>query len=247
MIKAPRTGAVKTRLIPPLTPDEAAALNICFLQDTAANIAGVAAANDAQGIVVYTPIGEETAFNGLLPDGFTLLSQRGESFGDRLFHAAEDLFTAGYESLCLINSDSPTLPQALFVEAVTALARLGDRVVLGAADDGGYYLIGLKRAHRRLFTDIEWSTSRVLMQTIERAAEIGLEVQLLPAWYDVDNAESLAQLCDELFTLSNQLNERDGLVGYAAPYTRSYLSQLIKKKDRERLWLTQPILMEVAD
>lgn len=246
MIKAPRTGAVKTRLIPPLKPDEAAALNICFLRDMTENISDVAAVSEVQGVAVYTPVGEEAAFNGLLPDGFALLSQRGESFGDRLFHAAEDLLTVGYESLCLINSDSPTLPQAAFLEAVIALSRPGDRVVLGPADDGGYYLIGLKQAHRRLFTDIDWSTSRVLRQTIERAIEIGLDIQLLPTWYDVDDAEALAQLCDELFVSSSQIEERFGLIGYTAPHTHSYLSQLIRKNG-ERIQIAHPVLVEVAD
>jgi len=123
----------------------------------------------------------------LLPETFKLLGQRGEGFGERLFYATEDLLAVGYESVCLIDSDSPTLPSALLQAAVSALALDGDRVVLGAADDGGYYLIGLKRAHRQLFEKLDWSTPRVLSQTVERAAEINLEVEMLPVWYDVDD------------------------------------------------------------
>ena len=101
--------------------------------------------------------------------------------------------------MCLINSDSPTLPPAVLRDAVKALHAPGDRIVLGPADDGGYYLIGLKQAHRRLFQDIAWSTPTVLASTLERAREIGLECTMLPSWYDVDDADSLHRLCQELF------------------------------------------------
>lgn len=236
MIKAPRVGAVKTRLVPPLTHGEATALNIHFLRDTTANIAEVVATSNADGLAVYTPIGAEAAFDGLLPEGFRLLPQRQESFGDRLFHAAEDVLQLGYESLCLIDSDSPTLPREMLVDAVAALARSGDRVVLGPSEDGGYYLIGLKHAHRRLFTDVEWSTALVLSQTIERAAEIGLQVELLPRWYDVDDASGLNRLCNELFSSNGKGRSKTEPIGYRAPYTRDYLSKLIRAEGRERIW-----------
>ena len=116
----------------------------------------------AEGVAVYTPLGAEAFFNGLLPDSFSVLGQRGTTFGDRIFHATEDLISLGYDSLCLIDSDSPTLPAAFLREAVSTLARPGDRVVLGPARDGGYYLIGLKTVHPHVFEDIDWSTSRVL-------------------------------------------------------------------------------------
>ena len=110
MAKAPLAGVVKTRLVPPLTQVEAAALNTCFLRDMVANIGSCAANGQADGVVVYTPLGTEFAFEGLLPDGFKLLAQRGNSLGDRLANATEDLLRSGYHSVCLINSDSPTLP-----------------------------------------------------------------------------------------------------------------------------------------
>lgn len=233
MAKAPRAGAVKTRLQPQLTPDEAAALSVCFLRDTTANLASVAAATGgADAVVAYTPVGAESAFKGLLPPGCKLVPQRGDDFGDRLFYAAQDLLAVGYESLCLINSDSPTLPPAALAAAVSALSRAGDRLVLGPADDGGYYLIGIKRAHRRLFDDIDWSTPRVLAQTLERAAEIGLEVELLPAWYDVDDADTLRRLCNEFFPPDGNgapLHD-DNLGTYNAPHTRNYLAKMMRDK-----------------
>jgi uncharacterized protein len=236
MIKAPQAGAVKTRLVPPLTYAEAAALSICFLRDTASNIAGVAAIGASDSVAVYTPVGAEAAFDGLLHRGFKLVAQRGESFGARLFHAAKDLLALGYQSLCLIDSDSPTLPASFLIDAVRWLAQPGDRVVLGPSDDGGYYLIGLKRAHAPLFEDITWSTDQVIGQTIERARELKLETNLLPAWYDVDDGATLRRLCDELFLTRPVDVRRDGFRGYEAEHTRGYLSRLIETEGRERIW-----------
>ncbi|MGH9928016.1 MAG: TIGR04282 family arsenosugar biosynthesis glycosyltransferase [Pyrinomonadaceae bacterium] len=230
MAKAPLAGEVKTRLVPPLTPAEAAALNVCFLRDMAANIAELTAAGRADGLVVYAPAGAEAAFDGILPEGFRLLLQRGESLGDRLCNATEDLLQNGYSSVCLINSDSPTLPRSVIDRAIESLAIDGDRVVLGAADDGGYYLIGLRQAHQNLFHRIAWSTADVLAHTIERAAETGLPVELLPRWYDVDDAETLNRLCEELFAP----HRRDG--AYPAPHTRNFLASLIEKEGSQRIY-----------
>jgi hypothetical protein len=155
--------------------------------------------------------------------------------GERLFHAACDLLDASYESACLINSDSPTLPQSILAEAIAHLKKAGDRIVLGGSDDGGYYLIGLKHAHRRVFDDINWSTPAVFGQTLERAAEIGLEVVSLPSWYDVDDAASLRQLGAELFGDERMHSDR---CGHDAPFTRKFLAGLIAAGSTERLGLT---------
>ena len=119
-------------------------------------------------------------------------------FGERLYFAVEDLFKCGFESVCLIDSDSPTVSAENFAEAVELLSTSEDRVVLGPSDDGGYYLIGVKKPHQHLFEQIDWSTERVLNQTMQRATEIGLEVKLLPSGYDVDDDASLRRLCNEL-------------------------------------------------
>ncbi len=230
MAKAPIAGEVKTRLVPPLTAAEAAALNVCFLRDMAANVGAVTDAHGASGLVVYTPVGAEAAFDGVLPQRFKLLAQRGQSLGDRLCNATDDLLKDGYSAVCLINSDSPTLPGSVLERAIELLAHDGDRVVLGAADDGGYYLIGLKQAHRSLFDRIAWSTADVLTHTIERAEEIEVPVELLPRWYDVDDAETLNRLCEELFARRPQ----DG--AYPAHHTRNFLASLIKKEGSQRIY-----------
>ena len=218
MAKAPRPGKVKTRLSPPLTPEQASALNICFIRDTTENIRQVTEAGNSVGLVAYTPIGDEAAFDGLLPSAFQLLAQRGDGFGERLLHASEDLFACGFSAVCLIDSDSPTLPQDALSQAVETLLRAGDRIVLGGSDDGGYYLLGVKHPHHRLFEQIDWSTERVFAQTLERAREIGLQAELLPTWYDVDNSATLERLRRELFAPPG--------AGYDAKYTRGYLENL---------------------
>src|SRR5881227_1916870 len=176
MTKAPQAGRVKTRLVPPLTPEEAAELNKCFLRDTTAAISNACsrrpagdarashseAATAACGIAVYTPVGAESAYTDVLPADFSLLPQRGDEFGERLYFALEDLFKCGFESVCLIDSDSPTVPAVNFGHAIELLASSDDRLVLGPSDDGGYYLIGLKRPYREVFEEIDWSTKRVL-------------------------------------------------------------------------------------
>lgn len=222
MTKAPQAGQVKTRLVPPLTPDEAAELNKCFLRDTANAIASVIANNEACGIAAYTPLGLEAAYADILPADFNLLPQRGITFGERLYFAVEDLLGCGFDSVCLIDSDSPTLPAENFSEAIRFLKLQGDRIVLGPCDDGGYYLIGLKKPHRELFEQIDWSTDRVFEQTRARAQEIGLEVELLAHGYDVDDAASLRRLCKELLGKSTR--------GSVAPSTQRFLANIVAQK-----------------
>jgi|SRR6267143_1297293 len=231
MTKAPQAGKVKTRLTPPLTAEEAALLSICFLRDTATLIAKTAREGKARGIAVYTPVGTEAEYRALLPEEFDLVPQRGEALGERVASAFGDLLDLGFESVCLINSDSPTVPPRAFSQAVKILAEPEDRVVLGPSDDGGYYLIGLKKLHRSLFENIEWSTKRVLEQTIIRARENNLQVHLLPTWYDVDDGVTLRRLCRELFAA-----KENAPVAYPAPATRAYLTELLQREGRDRIW-----------
>jgi hypothetical protein len=232
MTKAPRAGKVKTRLTPPLTPEEAAALNICFLRDTAAAISASCYDQPARGIAVYTPVGAEDSYAEILPASFALVPQRGETFGERLAFAMEDLLRLGFESACLIDSDSPTLPASAFSQAANFLARAEDSVVIGPSDDGGYYLIGLKKLHSSLFENISWSTEHVLDQTIERARQIGLKIHRLPTWYDIDDRATLRRLCQELFG-SNGNSDGDAS---PAPATRAYLGALLEREGRNRIW-----------
>ncbi len=219
MAKAPRPGRVKTRLSPPLQPEEAAQMSAAFLRDITENIRLAAGQASIRGCVAYAPAGQEALFDGLLAPGTDLVLADGaieappdvQGFGLSLLHAARALFAQGHQAVCLLNSDSPTLPTSLLVQAAAALVRPGDRVVLGAAEDGGYYVIGLKAPHARLFGDIAWSTGEVAAQTRARAAELRLELVELAPWYDVDDRAALLRLLEARSDL--------GLMPYAAPAT----------------------------
>ena len=224
MAKAPRPGRVKTRLAPPLTLDQAAELNACFLRDTAANIGTVASSGGAAGVISYTPVGDEVFFDNLLPSDFVLIPQRGDGFGERLLATVQDLLSCGFGSVCLVDSDSPTVPAVAFEQAIAELQKTGDRVVIGPSQDGGYYLIGMKHAHAELFADVAWSTSSVFAETVAAAKAAGIEVVVLPLWYDVDDGETLALLTAEL--LRDVQPPFATLSGYRAEHTRAYLIQL---------------------
>jgi hypothetical protein len=224
MAKASVAGTVKTRLVPPLTYEEAAELNTCCLADVAANVVAAARQAPIQGFAAYHPLGSEPFFDDLLPDGFRLLPPREPTIGRSLFYAAHDLFAEGYRSVCLLNADSPTLPTEILVETVLRLQGPGDCVVLGPAADGGYYLIGLKQFHRRLFQEIDWSTEHVFRQTLARAREIGVTVAPLPEWYDVDDEATLATLAGEIGPCPSAANLY--LNGYPAPRTSAFLKKL---------------------
>ena len=238
MAKAPRIGAAKTRLVPPLSAAEAAGLSACFIRDATENIAAAAQQAAIESYIAYSPPGAAAEFPPLLAEGTRLLQSRRVGLGASLYDATEDLLAAGYGSACLVNSDSPTLPTSLLVDAARALSLPGDRIVLGPAEDGGYYLIGLKQPHVRLFDDIAWSTPLVLAQTVERAREIGLEPLVLPLWYDVDDVESLQRLIAELL---GEADKSDRGTAYRAPHTAAFLRRLFRDGDpRLMLGPTEP-------
>jgi uncharacterized protein len=202
MAKASVPGRAKTRLVPPLTFDEAANLNTVFLRDVADNVLLAARHASAPagiaGYAAYGPPGAEEFFQRTLPRSIGLIGAWLPNFGDCLFATVSEIFSRGHGAAVVLNADSPTLPTALLIETAEVLARPGDRAVLGPSSDGGYYLLGLKAAHRHMFDNIDWSTDRVAEQTCARAREIGLELHSLPVWYDVDDIDGLRRLHAEL-------------------------------------------------
>jgi rSAM/selenodomain-associated transferase 1 len=199
MAKASVPGRTKTRLTPPLTAIEAAAFNTAFLKDVSANLLAAGACAAVRGYMAYGPPQSQQFFIDHLPPDIALIESWLPNFGECLLKAVDGLFAAGHAAAVVLNSDSPTLPTTLLIETAEVLARPGDRAVLGPSTDGGYYLLGIKQRHRRLFEGIDWSTERVARQTLDRAREIGLDVHRLPAWYDVDDSQALRQLHAELF------------------------------------------------
>ncbi len=221
MAKAPRPGFSKTRLCPPLTPDQAAALSAAFLRDITENIAAAARQAEITGLVACAPAGHESLFDGVLAAGTELVLADGAiltppevtGFGKCLLHAIRAMLAMGYDAAVVLNSDSPTLPTDILVRTARLLAEDRDRVVLGPADDGGYYLLGMTGAYAHLFADITWSTGSVADETRARAAELGLPVVELPVWYDVDDQAALERLAGDRG-------------GYPAPFTTAALERI---------------------
>ena len=228
MAKASVAGRTKTRLVPPLDYQEAAAFNTAFLRDIAENLLAAARRASIAGYMAYGPPGSDTFFQ----DGFHPDIGRFEAwlpaFGDCLHLAVQEVLKRGHASAVVLNSDSPTLPTSLLVEAAEFLAQPGDRAVIGPANDGGYYLLGLKHAHRRMFEGIEWSTEHVAAQTLERARELGLTLHVLAPWYDVDDSDSMRILHGEL-DAGHAFNET--LKPYGASHTSKLMRSLLRTTD----------------
>lgn len=230
MAKAPEPGRAKTRLVPLLSPDAAAELSCAFLRDVTENIRLAAQQVPIAGCVTYAPVGQEALFAGhiaegtflVLADGSPPMPPRVQGFGRCLLHAVQSMLAMGYAACCVLNADGPTLPTALLRQAASALLAPGERVVLGPAEDGGYYLLGMTRPHAHLFEDIAWSTDHVAAATRDRAHALGLEVVELAPWYDVDDQTSLRRLIDEM------MDPRPGarLAPYLASYTAACLARL---------------------
>jgi hypothetical protein len=217
--KAPLPGRSKTRLATVIGAEAASQLSACFLRDVAAAIDAVPESLGRRGYGVYAPAGTEHVMRELLPSNFGLLLQAGEDLSEVLLGSTRALLEAGHDCVLLVNGDSPTLPTRFVVQAIEALRAPGDRMVLGPASDGGYYLIGLKHPHPQLFTGIAWGTDTVARATCERAAEIGLAATLLPEWYDIDDIETLRWLQEELAGRSRRFRS-----GGFAPASRAFFN-----------------------
>jgi rSAM/selenodomain-associated transferase 1 len=208
MAKAPRAGEVKTRLCPPLSPAEAASLYGCFLRD---KIDQVRALPDASPVIAFTPADSRGLFEGLAP-GFQLIAQEGPDLGSRLLSCVDQLLRDGHAGALVIDSDTPTLPTEFLRRAVTLVAAAEIDLVLGPSDDGGYYLVGMRKVRPALFREMPWSTAHVLSETIRRAEAEGLRVTCLPSWFDVDIPADLERLSASIA----------GMEGAAAANTRRF-------------------------
>ncbi len=188
--KPARAGRVKTRLIGDLTPAQAAELHAAFVDDLLDRLRE----GDFELRLAWALDPDEALPEGPVPG----VRQCGEDLGERLYRALSE----GSGAVAALGSDHPTLPLDLVHRAFERV-EAGADVVLGPAEDGGYYLIALGAPEgggvpRRLFQDIDWSTERVLPQTLERCRELGLRVELLPMASDVDTPEDLRRLASRL-------------------------------------------------
>jgi len=210
--KAPLAGSTKTRLVPPLSPRDAADLYRGFLLDTLEMAASLGW--ERTSLVHPSHDGVQLPqLIGKLP--VELFEQRGEGLGSALASAFEHDFATGCDLAILIGSDNPTLPSAPVREACKAL-QSGVDLAVGPTLDGGYYLIGMRQPHAGVFEGVDWSTPRVFAQTLSRAGALGLSVHQVEEWYDVDEPEDLDRLSKDLS------NAASGL----APRTREILGRL---------------------
>lgn len=222
--KAPRPGHVKTRLQTLLNPDEAAALGAAFLRDTLANLVEAAGHAPIVPYVAYAPAGQEARFADLLPPEARLLLADGtdgdapgvQGFGRVLLDTTRALLARGHAAACVLGADSPTLPTARLVRAARVLLAGQTDAVLGPADDGGYWLLGLTAPHPEPFANITWSTDRVATETRARLRSTGMTSLELGEWYDVDDPPALARLVQDL----------DAGTGFPAPHTRAEVTRL---------------------
>ena len=210
MAKKPLVGAAKTRLCPPLTPQEAALTYEALLLDTIHLCSGL---DGIQLAVAVTPPVAVDYFSSITPAGTVLLPAACTDIGGCLEKVIGQLFQSGYTRVLALNSDGPSLPVGFLYQALDLLDN--HEVVLGPGEDCGYYLIGQKQLHLQLFTGIHWSTARVLPQTLAIIESLGLDAALLPEWYDIDDWEDLLRLKREL----------DELPPEALPNTRRLFSQ----------------------
>lgn len=191
--KAPIPGQVKTRLCPPLTPDEAATLHGSLVLDVVERSRGLAkldrvfACAPSRDHVFFKVLGER--------HGLALIDQVGDDLGSRMDRAFRDVFAMGYQRILLVGTDVPALQASSLTQALGLLHN--HDVVLGPALDGGYYLIGLKQPVPGLFADIPWSTDRVCAATTSKAEALGLKTALLPPCRDLDTIDDLLALAKE--------------------------------------------------
>ena len=188
MAKAPVPGQVKTRLTPPFTPREAVDLYQCFLQD---RIEEMGRLTEIDLAVAYTPDDARDTFVPISGNGFLLFAQKGAGLGQRLNNIFVDKYKQGYGAVSIIDSDTPDLPCTIIEQSFQALMSDGADAVFGPCDDGGYYLVGMRRPHPQLFENIPWSTGAVLEMTLARAVKLGIKTKLLPVWNDLDTFEDL--------------------------------------------------------
>jgi uncharacterized protein len=194
MVKVPRAGFVKTRLVPELSETAASALAACFAQDVVRSAGRVA----DNLLIAYTPSDGRSLLEALLPGNFLWFEQQGEDLGARLENAGVHAAALGFTPLIFIGADSPTLPPPFIATAIEWLTAEESDIVLGPTEDGGYYLLGLRRPECGLFQDIAWSASQTYEQTAQNAARLGLRLLQLPPWYDVDTPSDLLRLRAEL-------------------------------------------------
>ena len=191
--KAPRAGASKTRLCPPLTFEEAAGCAAAFLGD----VLDTVRQEDLEARVICRDAAERDALAALLDTGVRVDAQEGSGLGEALESAFRFGLRDGYPAVAVLGADCPTVPRGTLAGAFAAVRRDAD-VALGPSEDGGYYLLVARDLHPWLFRNMVWSTDTVAAETLARCRAQRLRTHLAPSWYDVDDAASLGRLWSDV-------------------------------------------------
>ncbi len=196
MAKEPRAGLTKTRLCPPFSYQHAAEFAEAILLDTLDLVNQI---KEIQLAIAITPPTAQNYFEKIIPDQGILVPVEGHDIGECIYYAMTQLLSAGYKKVIALNADGPSLP----IEHIYAAIKVLDEkeVVLGPGEDGGYYLIGVKKIQKNIFKNIEWSTDRVFKKTIENIEKLGLSYEVTPSWYDIDTASDVQRLYAEIKNL----------------------------------------------
>ena len=199
--KAPEAGQVKTRLCPPLTPDEAASLHGSLVLDVLERCQSL---KGCDRILAGAPTSDHPFF-GAMKTRFKIpiWEQVGEDLGERMTQAFHSALGSPYQSAIIIGTDIPAITVPLLS---TAFKDLQDHdVVLGPTLDGGYYLVGLRTPVPELFHNIPWSTDQVFSLTQEKAKAMNLSLKVLPILRDLDTIEDLQAFIQESKDRKNQV------------------------------------------
>jgi len=194
LTKTPEPGQSKTRLVPPLSFEEAAELARAVLLDQLQNLARFTA---AQLFIAFTPPSAASFFEALLPREASCFYQQGDSLGDRMRHAFDVLFSRSFSRVLLIGGDLPAVPLEALADAVAALEN-NTEIVLGPSLDGGYYLVGMSRMIPEIFEGIIWSRPDVLTLTTAKLVALKRKYKLISPWYDIDTIDDLRHLKSDI-------------------------------------------------
>lgn len=191
--KVPWPGVAKTRLVPPLSSSQAAALSRAMLADVLVTARKIP---HCTRTLAYTPRGARQQMGILAGPGWRLWLQRGNNLGERLSYAVDRLLRADCDQVVVLGSDSPLITAERIEEAFECLTRAD--TVVGPCEDGGFYLLGLRRWEPELLTGIRWSTCHAFSDLMANVCQSGLAVAHLASELDVDDFASLLRLVEIL-------------------------------------------------
>jgi rSAM/selenodomain-associated transferase 1 len=191
MAKAPLAGQVKTRLLPALSPEQAARLARALLVDQLNHVRKM---ETADLYLAFAPAKARPLMEQLAPPLFNLFPQQGANLGARMQAVFEKLFRADYRNVVLIGGDLAAVPLRFFAQAYDFLESREHRVALGPSRDGGYYLVGCNQPTPELFGEMRWGHDAVLTQTRDKLDRLKIAYDLLPSWFDVDTLDDVRAL-----------------------------------------------------